>query len=130
MRIGPHLNNNRDNYSSQDSLGIESVVASMQERTCPIVNTVTARAFYWAFLVWNYYDFYLNSGIEKNSDKFSDYARRQDFFFVLATLLSRKDNDGLGGIRNVSKYINEEGPFSYDDKYLKASLGGMDIYYT
>ena len=132
MQTGPLLNNNKVNsdYSSQNSLGIESIVSTMQDAVCPVVGIATNRPFYWAFLVWNFYDFYMHSGMEKTSANFSRHARRQDFFFVLATLLCGNDNGGLAGVRNVSKYVDKEGPFSYDNKYYGAYYGGMDIYYT
>lgn len=60
---GPKLNNISKNFTARDSLGVEGVSASMQAEICPVVNTVTPRAFYWPFMIWIYYDFYKYSGI-------------------------------------------------------------------
>lgn len=131
MKLGPLLNKNKTdaNFSSENSLGIEGVAASMQAAICPVVTTVTPRAFYWAFLVWIYYDFYTNVPIkEKKKDFFIDYLRRQDFFFVAATLLSKNDDINLGGIRNVTKMIDGDSDIQFDNGYLRAAYGGMNDY--
>ncbi len=58
MPKGPILNDISRNFTTRDSLGIEGVAATMQASICPVVNTVTPRAFYWPFLVWLYYDYH------------------------------------------------------------------------
>ena len=55
MPRGPRLNNIAKNFTTRDSLGIEGVATSISADICPIVNTVTPRAFYWPFMVWIYY---------------------------------------------------------------------------
>ena len=57
MAKGPRLNNISRNFTTRDSLGIEGVATSISAEICPIVNTVTPRPFYWAFITWCYYDF-------------------------------------------------------------------------
>ena len=57
MSKGPRLNNITRNFTTRDSLGIEGVATSISAEICPIVNTVTPRPFYWAFITWCYYDF-------------------------------------------------------------------------
>ncbi len=54
MPKGPRFNNTSDQFTTRDSLGIESATASIQGELCPVVTTVTSRAFYWIFTVWNY----------------------------------------------------------------------------
>lgn len=68
-------------------------------RECPIVNTVTPRARYWSFMIWIYYDFYKYSGIPDHTvPAFDAYLKRQDYFFVLATLLTEgSDQSNLVG---------------------------------
>lgn len=90
MRKGPLLNKNTYNFTTRDSLGIEGVAASISAELCPIVNTVTPRAFYWPFMVWNYYDFYKNSGIEEHTyDAFDKpFLKRQDYFLFSLNYLS------------------------------------------
>ena len=58
MSKGPRLNNITRNFTTRDSLGIEGVATSISAEICPIVNTVTPRPFYWAFITWCYYDFF------------------------------------------------------------------------
>ena len=67
MEKGPKLNNTIKNFTSRDNLGIEGVSTSIQRELCPIVNTVTPRAFYWIFMVWNYYDYLANSGLKSDN---------------------------------------------------------------
>ena len=131
IQSGPLLNKNKieRDFSSRDSLGIEGVAASIQAEICTVVNTVTPRAFYWAFMVWIYYDFYIRSGIrEKTYDNFIKHLRRQDFFFVAATLLSNNNADNLVGKRNVSRILDVEGPVQFNDNYYRVKTGGMQYY--
>lgn len=131
IQSGPLLNKNKieRDFSSRDSLGIEGVAASIQAEICTVVNTVTPRAFYWAFMVWIYYDFYIRSGIrEKTYDNFIKHLRRQDFFFVAATLLSNNNADNLVGKRNVSRILDVEGPVQFNDNYYRVKIGGMQYY--
>lgn len=45
MPRGPRLNNIAKNFTTRDSLGIEGAATSISADICPIVNTVTPRAF-------------------------------------------------------------------------------------
>ena len=131
MQSGPKLNDISKSFTARDSLGIESVAASLQREVCPIVNTVTPRAFYWPFMVWIYYDFYKYSGIKERSyAAFDRYLKRQDYFFVMATLLTEdSDQSGLVGKRLTS--INSKasnGPYAFDPAYFQATFGGMQYY--
>ena len=80
---GPRLNNLTTRFSSRDSLGIESVAASVSAIICPIVNTVTPRAFYWPFMCWIYYDFYKNSGIKQRDVKTFDKQFLKEYYAKL-----------------------------------------------
>lgn len=133
--LGAKFNTVTTQFSSRDSLGIESVAASISGELCPIVNTVTPRAFYWVFLCWIYYDFYKNSGIKEkdwNRKTFDEkYLKRQDYFFVLANLLAENpDQTNLVGIQKtrIDKEINKEGPYSFNPKYFLTAYGGMQYY--
>ncbi len=132
MRRGPKLNNISKNFTTRDSLGIEGVAATIQGEVCPIVNTVTPRAFYWPFMVWIYYDFYKYSGIEDyNYTAFDQYLKRQDYFFVLATLLTEgSDQVGLVGKQQTELDIlnNPVGPYAFNPRYFKTRFGGMQYY--
>ena len=103
----PLLNDTKVNFSSRDSLGIESVFTSISADLCPIINTVTPRAFYWAFMCWIYYDFYKNSGIKTYTVSEFDkrYLKRQDYYFVLANLISN-NSDQFNLIGKIKCQIN------------------------
>lgn len=133
MKKGPLLNNNSRKFTTRDSLGIESVAASISRDLCPIVNTVTPRAFYWAFMVWIYYDFYNYSGIkERTVDVFDkNYLKRQDYFFVLSQLLTEgSDQINLVGKQNSQDDINKNpnGPYVFNADYFVSRYGGMQYY--
>lgn len=132
MPRGPQLNNIAKNFTTRDSLGIEGVVTSIQSELCPIVNTVTPRAFYWPFMIWIYYDFLKYSGIEEHTVKSFDlYLKRQDYFFVLSMLLSgNKDQTNLVGIQKSQEDIdsNPSGPYPFNPNYFVSRYGGMQYY--
>lgn len=132
MPKGPRLNNISKNFTTRDSLGVEGVAITIQGEICPIVNTVTPRAFYWPFMVWIYYDFYKYSGIEDRSyAAFNTYLKRQDYFFVLATLLTPgSDRNGLVGILQSEQDIqnNPDGPYEFNPSYFVSRFGGMMYY--
>lgn len=132
MPRGPKLNNISKNFTTRDSLGIEGVATTLQAEICPVVNTVTPRAFYWPFMVWIYYDFYKYSGIQEHTvEAFDNYLKRQDYFFVLATLLTEgSDQSNLVGKQQSQIDIddNPNGPYPYNKAYFKTRYGGMQYY--
>ena len=132
MPKGPQLNDISRSFTTRDSLGIEGVATTMQAEVCPLVNTVTPRAFYWPFMVWIYYDFYKYSGIVDHTvTEFDKYLKRQDYFFVLATLLTEgSDQNNLVGKQQTQIDINENpsGPYPFNPKYFQTRFGGMQYY--
>lgn len=132
MPRGPILNDISRNFTTRDSVGIEGVAATIQASVCPIVNTVTPRAFYWPFMVWLYYDYHQNIGRDKpDYDSFNNYVKRQDYFFVLANLLiDGSDRSNLVGKLQTErdKEENKEGPYPYNPKYFQSRYGGMQYY--
>lgn len=132
MPRGPRLNNINKNFTTRDSLGIEGVATSISADICPIVNTVTPRAFYWPFMVWIYYDFYKYSGIEeRNVEAFDRYLKRQDYFFVLANLLTpNSDQVNMVGKQQTQIDIDNDpnGPYPFNPAYFKTRYGGMQYY--
>ena len=132
MHKGPFLNNINRNFTTRDSLGIEGVVTSLQGEICPIVNTVTPRAFYWPFMAWIYYDFLRYSGITNRTvTTFDAYLKRQDYFFVLAVLLTEgSDQNNLVGKQQSQIDINDnpEGPYPFNNNYFITRYGGMQYY--
>lgn len=130
---GPRFNDLTTRFSSRDCLGIESVAASISAAICPIVNTVTPRAFYWPFMCWIYYDFYKHSGIEQHDVRTFDrqFLKRQDYFFVLSNLLVKNpDQYNLVGKQKTAIDIanNPEGPYPFNPKYFITTYGGMQYY--
>ena len=85
---GPLFNKAITHRTDRDNLGIDGVYASISSDLCPIVNTVTPTPFYWVFLDWIYYDAHENAGIAlDDKDSFNKFLRRQDFYFILASVL-------------------------------------------
>lgn len=132
MPKGPILNDISRSFTTRDSLGIEGVATTIQASVCPVINTVTPRVFYWPFLVWIYYDYHRYSGAEKvNFDTFSQYLKRQDYFFVMANLLIEgSDQSGLNGKQQTLRDRDQmpKGPYSYNPSYFQSRYGGMQYY--
>ena len=132
MPKGPILNDISRNFTTRDNLGIEGVATTIQASICPVVNTVTPRVFYWPFLTWIYYDYYRYSGIENISiDTFSNYLKRQDYYFVMANLLIEgSDRNGLVGQQQTLRDRDQapDGPYTYNPTYFKSRYGGMQYY--
>ena len=131
MSKGPRLNNINRSLTTRDSLGIEGVATSISGEICPIVNTVTPRPFYWAFIIWCYYDFYKSvNPKERNSNNVNKYIKMQNYFLALASVLNKNDiTNGFTGantIRNTENLSLEK--YSYNEKYLKTMLSNM-VYY-
>lgn len=128
----PILNDTRKPFTSRDNLGINAATSSLQAELCPVVNTVTPRAFYWPFLVWNYYDYHKNSGVpQKDVQSFeTEYLKKNDYFFVLGNLLSgQSDEYNLVGKDNTrADIVPGKELYSYNRKYFLASFGGMQYY--
>ena len=87
VKKGPQLNDHTPNTTNRDNLGITGAQTTLQAELCPVVNTVTYRAFYWIFLTWNYYDFYQysgetdfsrNAGTRFNEDYVNQYMFQKD----------------------------------------------------
>ena len=132
MPRGPRLNKIERNFTTRNSLGIEGVASSMAADICPVVTTVTPRAFYWVYMTWIYYDFYENSGIkEQNYKEFNSFLKKQDYYFVLANLLVNPlGESNMGGVTQAGIDIdnNKNGMYSYNPSYLNVRLGGMQYY--
>lgn len=133
MAIGPKINYTKRNFTTRDNLGINSSGTSYQAELCPVINTVTPRAFYWMFAIWNYYDYLQNTAPAQRSvsDFEKNFLKRNDYYFVLSNLMvSNSDRNNLVGIANCSEdlQINQNGPYSFNRKYFLSSYGGMQYY--
>ncbi len=131
MNKGPRLNNISRNFTTRDSLGIEGVATSISAEICPIVNTVTPRPFYWAFITWCYYDFYNTCDVkDRSADNVYKYVKMQNYFLALASNITNSDGtNGFTGADTIRERIdlNQES-FSYNEKYLKTILSNMGYY--
>lgn len=132
MDNGPKLNKFTTNFTTRDSLGVESVATSISAEICPIINTVTPRPFYWAFMCWIYYDYYTSVQVEKRTYKsFDQFLKRQDYFFVLAQLLNEgADRTNLVGTTKAQENMNKNttGLYECDRSYFITQFGGMQYY--
>ena len=134
---GPKLNDRSTHGTNRDNLGITSTQTTMQDELCPVVNTVTPRAFYWPFLAWNFYDYIKRHSVAEisKSTAFGDFntncVKKNDYYFVLGCLLNTKaERNNLAGVDNGSAALdkNKEGPYPYNKDYLQAVYGGMQYY--
>lgn len=133
MSKGPKFNKLSDKINTRDNLGINGVAASMQGELCPVVNTVTPRAFYWPFMVWNYYDFFENSSITEHTTKVFDeqFLKINDYYFVLSNLITENpDRYNLVGQDKTGADLrnNPNGPFPFNSEYFVTRFGGMQYY--
>ncbi len=133
MSKGPKINYTKRNFTTRDNLGINAPGASFQGELCPVINTVTPRAFYWAFAVWNYYDYWQNYKTTNRgyNDFEKNFLKRNDYYFVLANLITEgSDRDFLVGKDNCTIDLtnNPTGPYPYNRNYFISSFGGMQYY--
>lgn len=132
MNNGPRLNTYIKNTTSRDSLGIESIATSMQADLCPIINTVTPRPFYWAFMCFIYYDYYKSVIVEKRDyANFDIFLKRHDYYFVLSQLLiENSDRNNLVGIEKTQRDLekNIDGSFECNRDYFVTRFGGMQYF--
>lgn len=131
MSKGPKLNRLNHSFTTRDSLGITGVVNSIEAELCPVINTVTPRAFYWMFMTWNYYDF-TNTNLDRTYDNFNRvFLKKNDFFFVLSNIMiENSDRYIMGGKDNVRDIFeaNTTNMFVYDEDYYHVPYGGMQYY--
>ena len=131
MAKGPRLNNISRNFTTRNSLGIDEVANSISGELCPIVNSVTPRPFYWAFITWCYYDYYSNCNSEDRSESnVNEYIKMQNYFLALASNLSGpRETNGFTGADNIKSNTDlTKEYYSYDSSYLKNVLNNMGYY--
>ena len=131
MEKGPRLNNISVKFTTRDSLGIEGVATSISAEICPIVNTVTPRPFYWAFITWCFYDYYKNCKPKDRSlSNVYKYVKMQNYFLALArNIVGIEESGGFTGTDTIKNKVDlKDSTFSYDEKYLKTTLSNMAYY--
>ena len=130
MAKGPKLNKTGYNFTTRDNLGIESATAGIQDSLCPVVTTVTPRAFYWPFVTWNYYDYHVNYKTnKKNATKFNDFLNRNSYFMVLANMMAGNDQNNLAGKTKVENYNDISiNTFCYNDSVSESDFSQLGYY--
>lgn len=129
----PILNDTTRRFTTRDNLGITGATTSLQAVLCPVINTVTPRAFYWPFMVWNYYE-YIEATKEQRrqrdvNDFDKNFLKRNDYFFVLGNLLTNQDQMNLVGKDNTADDIRPDRTvYDYNEKYFVSRYGGMQYY--
>ena len=132
MAKGPKFNEVTKTFTTRDNLGIESATAGIQADLCPVINTVTPRAFYWPFMVWNYYDYHVNYKTENKSstDFDKNFLKKNDYFMVMANLIADNDQNNLVGKTRALENLADPTVtmYPYDRSYFKTTFGGMQYY--
>ena len=120
---GPVINNTVRNFTARDCLGIEGIATSISGQICPVVNTVTPRPYFWAFIDWCYYDFYEHSRQEDwKYENVRNYVKRINYFIALGTVLCGKHNvtGRFPGIDYIVNHVDRNSAsFEYIPEYLK-----------
>lgn len=127
---GPILNHVEKKFTKRDNLGINGVASTISAELCPIVNTITPKPFYWALLVWGYYDYYTNYKEDRKDSLVHKYIKMQNYFFALASVLSGSERIGnFTGADNIKEKtdLNRE-KFDFDDNYLVTTLSNIAYY--
>lgn len=125
---GPLINNTKRNFTTRDSLGIEGIATSISADLCPVVNTVTPRPYYWAFITWCYYSFYKTHHYIKQKEVY-EYIRKHNFFIALGNCLENGFSDGnfIGSNEISSIAYRNSKVFEYKENYIKG-LSTMGYY--
>lgn len=126
---GPIFNNIKTKDAFRSSLGIEETINTMQANLCQAINSNTPYAYYFAFILWCFYDY------EKTTDKGQynandayAYLKRQNFFFSLSHILKNHNIVGAIGYNYITTNIDlTQEKFAYEKDYLQ-SMQSLDYY--
>lgn len=129
MINGPKFNNIKTKEAFRSSLGIEETINTMQANLCQAINNNTPYAYYFAFILWCFYDYEKVTKNESYSIKGAyEYLKKQNFFFSLAHILENKNIKGAIGSNHITTKINlNSDGFLYEENYLD-STQSMDYY--
>lgn len=124
----PKINNTIRNFTTRDNLGIEGIANTISADLCPVVNTVTPRPYYWAFITWCYWKYYDLFGYIKDAEV-CRFIKRNNYYIALGNLLAGNVVvGGFTGITNIeSKIIKDNEFFDYDESYI-TGIGAMGYY--
>jgi len=129
--LGPLINHIEKSITRRDSLGIEGVANTISAQLCPIVNIVTPRPFYWAFITWGYWKQY------QLTNKEDDIAarkliRRVNYYFALGNYLTHNvlSNDNFIGLSTIPADAQYQNVFEYNSRYIVNGNGDEDYLST
>lgn len=130
MKTGPLINNPKITFTSESSLGIETISTSMSNVLCPVISGVTSKPFYWAFRCWCYYDLLKNKEKITNKDV-NAYYKRVNYFLCLGSILAGKREDGgFVGSQYIYRDVNlKDNEFEYKENYL-GTMTQLNYYKT
>lgn len=125
----PVINKTSKSFTTRDSLGIEGVATTISREISPIVNTVTPRPFYWAFIAWCYYDWYQNNECQRKRTEVNKYIKKVNYFIALGNILANGyQENSYTGSSNINNSIDiTTKSFLYNDSYL-TGIGAMGYY--
>lgn len=119
---GPLINHVEKPFTARDNLGIEGIANTISADLCPIVNIVTPRPFYWAFMTWAYWKNYQLTN-EKDDTKVRLLIKKTNYFFALGNYLSgeRITDNFIGQTSIDENYRNNRNvkEYKYDLDYIK-----------
>ena len=126
---GPVINDTVKNFTTRDSLGIESVATTISREICPIVNTVTPRPFYWALMDWCFYDWYSHFPDQQKREFVYKYIRKINYFIALGNILAngRYVENSFTGSQKAYDLFKDGDSFSFNEDYL-TGIGAMGYY--
>lgn len=131
---GPLFNKSVSRLSTRDNLGIKGPYTSISRNICEIINTVTPTPFYWCFLTWIRYDAHQNKRVNlHNTEAFFKYLERQDYYFIVSSLLYAQENNIepgpiVGKDNVIEKIKNYDLLYPVEHKYYSAEYRGMNYY--
>lgn len=130
LYTGPIFNKTIRSFSTRDSLGIEGVATSISGAICDVVNTVTPKPYYWAFITWNYYDYYTHvQASEHKTTNVEKYIHKNNFYIALGNILANGHSPGgyVGQESIYRKLKSSDTSFSYDKNYVDG-MSTMNYY--
>ena len=127
---GPKISSTKRNFTTRDSLGIDGVATSISNYVCPIVTTVTPRPYFWAFVMWCYYDYYNNVSKEnRTKSNVYKYIKKNNYFIALGSILTgRTEINTYPGIDHISRDLDPyKSEYTYNENYI-VNIGNIGYY--
>ena len=130
MTNGPKFNNIKRDFATDNSMGYDEVVNTLQRRASPVITNITENVYYFGFIVWSFHDYEKNVDYhDRTTSSLEEHFKQQNFFFTASFLLHNINSTGAAGSRFLRPYLmnNEAEPnLEYNPKYmdtLQTTLG-------